>query len=508
MTKKISMFLRKNSRFEVLILILLLSFLILRNWSVFLLPDINEGSIIKGQIVVHGFGAEGFGWYVDNYVLKPYNNAFQPVWFLIFYLLALFDNNPWITGMLSFSIASIVLFLIYKILAHLYGNLANSRMYAVGAALVFSSTIFFLEIIAWKWMTLLLITTASFLFCFYSLLSDDTPSLVRRIAYPIILLAGIWSFGTGWALACGLVLFLILKKYFVASSSSHYLASTVFIAALGTFIAYLANSDNVSGLNLFFIAVHLPAMAAVVATNCLIAFSGVFRFTSIDPILFKYSALTGAAVTLAIALHFLPKLRRRRLTIREAAVLSFIFCYFAMLALSLMRIMPSAGLTPISSIENYAIGNRYLFVFSVPLFMALAASFGGYFFKLKREQVIIALTCVALLGIVTNFIYPKTDKSIPNNDRKVFYSKTIPALRAAEQNNIKLPNVTSDLLFTDFQLKLSDAVAIRKESVEYEVDIIMPEKMQKSDCEQIRKNPDIRTWLDSYNSNYCVNPKG
>ncbi len=224
-----------------LLIVGFLLFLLVRNWPVFLLWDVNDGFFLKTAIVSHGFGIEGFKDYVHSTVLHSFNGHFKPLWLLCFLgIVYFFDSNPWALGILSFGFAAILLYLLFRICHHFFGNRTNGYVYSLMVALAFSSTAYFLEIIAWKWMLCLLMSSVFFCVSLLILL-EKKESLKWLIIYTLALLSCFWTFGTGWVLGWGLVLFLILSGY---KLRNRFVLVTIVASILGTVLTLLVNQNS------------------------------------------------------------------------------------------------------------------------------------------------------------------------------------------------------------------------------------------------------------------------
>lgn len=506
MLKRFATLLRRRPALSsALLFVSIFIFLVLRNWPVFLLPDVYDGTLIKLQIVGEGFSRSGFSWYVHHFMLQPFNNAFQPVWFLLFYVLSWFDTNPLLWGIVAFAVAASILFLIGKIVLHFYAGKKAAWLYAGFCALVFSSSLFFLEVIAWKWMTLLLLSSAGFLCCFYMVLEHNGQGWIKKTLYAASLAICLWTFGTGWIMAWGLVLFTGLKRYGGRKQtvSSYFIVSLV-LTLVGAAVALLANRGETTSHNLLFFVVHAPAMLVLVAANGLGQLVGVFRFVNVDTTFLDVSSVLGYALLLCIGYYFYGRLRARKLTDLDRAVLSLLVCYVLLVCVSLVRLMPPSGLDPVTSFENYIIGNRYLFAFGLPLFLAVALLSGKAFLRLRNQQMIVAVLAALVLGVVTQTIYARTDPFIANNDRRTFYRLAIPALKVASDRHLPLPDTTGDVLFRGAVLPLHESVGIRKDSVRYHVTFKAPASLSARECRDLQDNVTLRQWLDSYNPEWCI----
>lgn len=478
-------------------------FLLVRNWDVFALPDIYDGSVVKLDIMEYGFTGNGLREYADEYIFTSFNNAFLPVWLGVYYGLSWFDNNPVLLGFFSFAIASCIMLLIGRIVFYFYPKPKQSWLYAVCCGLLFVGSLFFLEVIAWKWMASLLLSTAGFLLCLYLLLEKTSPSTRLKWLYAAVLLCSVWTFGTGWILAWALVLFLLLARSFVDGKRSPYLPISIGVATLGTICTFLVNVGTDQPFNLLFLLVHLPSMLVLITVNCILSIFGVFRFSGISDNLMGLSSIVGITVLGMLAYAFYQKLKTRKLSQKEALCLALLVGYCVLIAMSLFRLMPASGLTPTSEFESYIFGNRYLFAFSVPLFLIAAILLGKPFLRLHKVQRLIVLVGVVSLGFGVQAIYATSDPAITDPKRKVFYDLTIPALQAAHNQGLSLPALQGDVLFKGAPIALPEAVFIRKDSPRYPVTFVSPDQLSADMCGKLHNNTTINIWLNTYNTNWC-----
>ncbi len=482
---------------------IIFAFLIVRNSQLFDVPDVFEGAIVRLQIVDFGFTVDGFAEYADMYVVHPYNNAFQPIWFLVFYGLTYISTSPLFWGAVSFVVAASMLFLLYKVVLHFCSYLRYGKLYALFCMLLFSSTIFFLEMIAWKWMLALTLSSLTFLACLYLTLRREQPGLFLRIIFGLSLLCCMWTFGTGWVMALGLSLFLLLKKYVVRDGPVPYLPIALCLTAVGVTTAFFANAGTVGGVNIPFVVMHAVAMSTMVAVNSVVSFIGAFRFTDISGELMGVATVLGAVVIALTGYYFYNRLRTKKFNEKDALCLTLLIAYLILVSLSLVRLMPPTGLEPTSEFDNYIFGGRYVFAFSLPLFIVLAIALAKLPGRLHLGQIAICIVGALALGVAIQLVFARTDPFMTNPNRLAFYNATLPAIREASNRGITLPNISSDLLFRDLSLPLQHAVRIRKESIKYPLSFKSPEKMTPDQCYQVRTSKVISDWLDTYSQNWC-----
>ncbi|HSX45311.1 MAG TPA: hypothetical protein VLF39_04390 [Candidatus Saccharimonadales bacterium] len=473
-----------------------LVFLLVRNWQVFLLTDLHDGYGVKTFIVSSGLNYPGLKAYIHRYALQSYGGHFIPLWFAIFWLLIyLFDSNPYVLGLLSFAFAAWLLYLIYRLCLHFFDSHRNGHLYALLAAMIFSSSGFFLEAIAWKWMLGLVISTAFFCQALLILLRQKHSKIWLAI-YSILLLGSVWTFGTSWMLCWGLVIFLLLQRQ---KKLQNYLFSTIAVSVVATITTLIANRHIVSHLNPVFILTNLPAVALMAAVNTLLQMFGVFRLGGVQH-LYISSAL-AITILLALVVYYYDRHKHNNLSQKDQLVISLILAYLAIITLSLMRLMPVTGISPISSPENFIIGDRYMFVYSIPLFIALFVTAGKKMMNLPKLILYILIGGAIIYGVEIQINYSKIDPVIANHHRTEFYNLEPKALLEAQDQGLKLPDIDGDL-FGSTQ-RLSRSVKIRKDYAKYNPQFVSPKSLTTSNCLAIHKSKDLDNWLNLYSSQWC-----
>ncbi len=474
-------------------------FLAARNWPVFLLADLRDGFYMKTAVVSDGFSLPGIKFYIKYHMLRPWNGHFIPLWFVVFFGLSyFFDSNPWAEGFLSFGFAAILLYLIFRIVYHFFNQRPNGYLYSLMVALVFSSTGFFLEMIAWKWMTGLLMSSVFFCLALIILLEKNL-TLKWQIVYTLALFSSFWTFGSAWVQAWGLLLFLFLsgRKW-----NERIVVLTAIIAFIGTALSIIANHNSIPALNPLFLITNLPAIFALAATNVLLLTVGVFRFGGLQEI--YVSSVLGVTIIMALSFHFYSRYKEGRgLSKIDALVVSLLLTFLATIVLSLLRLTPANGITPTSSPENYIIGGRYLFVYSIPLILALAIALGKRIAGLPRNLLYIFMLGALAYGVIIQATYRRVDPDISNTQRTEFYNLTLKALQAAEAKHLPLPELSGGLFVRGYEVNLSEAAKVRKDAYKYHPVFKDPHEISASECFSLRQDPTISRWLNLYNKNWC-----
>lgn len=469
-------------------------FLLLRNFSAFTLVDTYDGAIVKIDIIKNGTGIEGFKDYLHNYVFTTYSQHFLPVWFLIFYGISVIaDSNPVVMGALSFGVTSCILFLIYRIVLHF--NQRKSIVYGLFATLLFSSSLFFLEMISWKWMLCLLLSVCLALLCFFIILVKAQKSW-WRYAYVLSLAGSVWTFGTSWVVAWGLFIFLLLKR-----DKNRLILPTLVTALLSTFFAWWLNRADIGVLNIASVIVNLPSLAVMITANIVLQLIGVFRFTALNNI--YVSSVLGITSIAALSSHFFARYRHKLFNEKDSLIASLLMVYLATIALGITRHVPPHGLRPAASLDGYVFGNRYLFAYSIPLFLALALSFSNTFDRLKNRLVLIIFTGAMVLGFIVQLAYPKIDPLITNPSRTRFYYTTPAAVSDAISHDLVLPNIDGDLLSAGQTIPLEEAIKVRKDSRSWGNRTKPVSQLYGKECSDLRKHHVIVDWLNLYNTDWC-----
>ena len=499
-TEKINLVSRYFIKKPFVMIGLFLSFLLLRNWRVFLLTDVYDGYIAKINLVAGGFNFENIKHYIKHVALKEYDQHFIPVWFALFFCLVyIVDSNPRVLGFLSFGFGACLLYLLFRITGYFYGKKVNGNIFSLAVALLFSSSLFFLETIAWKWQLGLLISSVTYLFCIVIIL-ERKDSIIWRIIYSAALFTSIWTFGTSWLGAWGIVVFLLLRE---RNLKHNYLKLTIAIAVVGTLSQIIANTSSIHNINIVYFLANLPALLTLETANIFMLLSGVFRFTGTSQI--YASDVLGVTVIAAVALRYGRMYISRRLTEKDAMVVSLLLVYVLLIALSLLRIMPKSGITPNISLEGYIFGNRYLFIYSIPLFIAVVIGCGEYFIRLSKPVIYTFMIGIVALGIVTEIAYPGFDSFTTNESRNKFYNLTLDAVKDASSKKLVLPDLSGELFFQGPKtpLKLDHAVYIRDESYNYKLRFQDPATMTSQECKELHSDSLITTWLNLYNQSWC-----
>lgn len=71
-------------------------------------------------------------------------------------------------------------------------------------------------------------------------------------------------------------------------------------------------------------------------------------------------------------------------------------------------------------------------------------------------------------------MYPSVEPVLTTKSRNNFYYLTPPAVKEAANNNLVLPDLSSDLLFKGGNINISTAINIRNESEKYKL-VFVPE---------------------------------
>lgn len=477
-------------------------FLAIRNWPVFLLTDMYDGMSFKMEIVRGGLTQESFKAYAEEFVLKAFNQHFIPLWFLFFYALStITDNNPLALGLLSFGAAAALLYLMFQLLAT--GLAFNGRKTTAAAGLVtllFSSTVFFLEMIAWKWMLSLLLSSTFFYLCLFILLKEKR-SVGWKWVYGIAMIMSIWTFGLGWVWAWGLVLFLLFQR----AKKSWLLPLTIIIALIGTLLAVLLNKDTVGSVNAWAFISAIPSALVIITANIFLSLIGVFRFMDVG--LTNVSSVLGVSLLLVLGTHYLSRYKKGLFDTKDALICSLLIVYVATIALSLLRVIPAGNVAEGQvNIDNYIFGNRYLFAYAIPLTLAIGMAVMPYLVRLSRLSLLIMLCGAVVLGFVMQGIYPKTEPIITNKNRDAFYKLTPGALDRVHHQQLVLPDLTSDLLFKGGVINLSDAIYIRKSSLSRLPSFKAPNELSLEECAKLKSDQFVTTWLNIYSSSkWCAN---
>lgn len=480
---------------------LIFALLVIRNWPVFLLADLRDGLLVKLLMVEEGLGWQGFKHYAKHYALSSWVGHFKPVWFFTFFgTVYFFDSNPWVLGALSFGCAAVLLYLIFRIIAHFYGNVKNGLLYAALVTLAFSSTSFFLETIAWKWMLCLLLCSTFFCLALVILLEKLESKLQLKwlLLYVAAMFASAWSFGSGWMLCWGLVVYLVLNGRKPKDLLLIVTTITTILAMLPTFIV---NSGSTPPINIPFLLVNIPSTMILGAVNVVLQTLGVFRFAF--PQFIRYSSVLAITVIIALVAYYLTRYRQKQLSQKDALAAGLLLSYVGIIALSFLRLAPSSGFTPISSPENYIIGGRYLFIYSVPLLLALAIAVGGKIVKLPRYLLIIFMSGFFLYGVSMQVGYSQVDPDVSNRQRTDFYNLTPKALEEARTKNIALPNISGDLYWRTYQHKLDRVIKIRKDSMQYGSKFKEPATLTDQECKTIHESEYVARWLNLYSTEWC-----
>ncbi len=165
--------------------------------------------------------------------------------------------------------------------------------------------------------------------------------------------------------------------------------------------------------------------------------------------------------------------------------------------------MPAAGIGSSTDLENYIFGNRYLFIYSVPLFLAGAISFGDYVRRLSKPIVYILISGTLVFGILNMVVYPGFDSFISNKSRDKFYNMTDPAIKKASDNNFILPDLRSDLFFKNQKIELSRAINVKKDAPNYRLVFKSPNNLSSYECSRLKKDALVSEWLNLYNKDWC-----
>lgn len=480
---------------------LIFALLAIRNWPVFLLADLRDGLLVKLLMVEEGLGWQGFKHYAKHYALSSWVGHFKPVWFFTFFgIVYLFDSNPWVLGALSFGCAAVLLYLIFRIIAHFYGNVKNGLLYAALVTLAFSSTSFFLETIAWKWMLCLLLCSTFFCLALVILLEKLESKLQLKwiLLYVVAMFASAWSFGSGWMLCWGLVVYLVLCG---RKLRDRLLIVTIVATILAMLPTFIVNSGSTPPINIPFLVVNIPSTMILGAVNVVLQTLGVFRFAF--PQFIRFSSVLAVTVIVALTAYYFAQYKNKKLSRKDALVAGLLISYVGIIALSFLRLAPSSGFTPISSPENYIIGGRYLFIYSVPLLLALAIAVGGKIVKLPRYLLVIFMGGFLLYGISMQLGYSQIDPDVSNRHRTDFYNLTPKALEEARTKSIVLPNISGDLYWRTYQHKLDRVIKIRKDSSQYEPAFKEPAALSDQECKALKESKYINQWLNLYSTEWC-----
>lgn len=475
-----------------------LVFLTIRNWPVFLLSDMYDGMSFKMRIVSDGISISSFREYASEFVLKSFNQHFIPLWFLFFYGLSVVtDNQPWVLGLLSFAAVALLLFFMFRIL--LSFSIPSKKKVAVAlfVTLLFSSTIFFLEIIAWKWMLSLLISSTAFYGAVFIVLQKKH-STKLKLAYFLTLLVSTWTFGLGWIWVWGLVVFFLLNK----STKSPLFPITLTVALVGTALVGFTSLSSANDTNIFSIVLAIPSATVMITANILLNLSGVFRFTNLSH---NYiSTVLGVTILITLGFYYFRRHRSNLFDTKDALVCALLVTYVASIALSLTRVIPASGLMSSTDLASYVFGNRYLFTYAVPLALAIGLIGLPYLAKLTEFSLAVLIFAALILGFILQANYPKIEPVITNQARNDFYRLTPTALNEANRAHLVLPNTSSDLLFKGGIVELSDAIYIRKSAFDAEPAFKPTHTLTPEECAAIKNNETVRRWLNIYNDQWCV----
>jgi hypothetical protein len=475
-----------------LLILLIFLFLLLRNNSVLTLTDVYDGFITKIRLLS---SENSIHSYIFKTMLTPYDQHFIPIWFLIILPAYYFNAGPLLMGLVSFGVAATLLYLMFRIIYYFTKDHANGLVYSALVTLVFSSTIFFIEVIAWKWMLCLLISSV-FTYLSILIVLEKKRGLRWTVLYTVSLFLSLWSFGTAWVGAWGIALFLILTRRY----KDVYTLIAISTAIFGSIVAVIA-SNSTNNINFGYIAKNLLETLALVTGNLSMHLLGVARFTSVEHTYIS-SALTGAILSVLIV-RITNLYRSNQLSEKSAFLATLATVYMVLIFLSVFRVMSQYGTDQSASLDGYIFGNRYLFVYSIPLVLVLGILMREIVLKLPRNLLYVLIVGGIFSGILTNNYYSQSDTFMTNPDRSKFYEFTPEAIKEASINSITLPNIEGDLFFRNRETKLSDAVKFQKESQGIPVTFMDPTSLDSYQCSSLRDNSKISTWLDLYNKDWC-----
>ncbi len=228
---------------------------------------------------------------------------------------------------------------------------------------------------------------------------------------------------------------------------------------------------------------------------------GVFRFA--DPQFLRVSSVLALTLVLALATYYYKRYKSKRFTQKDALVVSLLASYGGLVSLSFLRLTPLSGLNPTSNPENYIVGSRYLFVYAIPLILALAIACGDKIIKISRPILYIFIGGVVAYGVVIQIGYRTIDPGISNRKRTDFYNLTPKALKEAQSKKLTIPNISSDLFWPGFEHKLTRAINIRNNSYEFRPVFKDSVAVTSQECYALRETQYVATWLNLYSQDWC-----
>ena len=481
-----------------LIIIIIFIFILARNHKQLFLVDLNDGVLAKIYLGQNGYNLDSIAGYLKNFALSNYNQHFIPAWFSVYFILCLFDLNPIIVGIFACLIAAIFCYMLFEVVI-LYTKNRNYYL-ATFITITFMSTLMFTEILAWKWMLSLLISSTCFLLCL-RLINDLKKQNI--VIFLLSLSTMVWCFSPSIILGWSLILYNFLHaKKEGKKAISLPITSASIILLIATFVLAITGDQHTT-LNPLFILINTPSMLIITILSCIMSLLGIYKFTEIWIPFINLSVVTGIVFMFVFLFEVIIK-RNKLLPIKNYALIaSMSLSYLAIVALVLFRLMPNSGISYAQDPTNYIVGNRYVFVFSIPLVLILVYPLDKLFNKLSRFTKLLMIVSMLILGCLISILYSKIDPIISNTNRYYFYTKTPSILKEVESKHLVLPNISSSVLYSGRNIELKDAIYYRNDSRNFSIDFVNPENMSLHECLSLKSNREVSSWLTSYSKEWC-----